>query len=83
MDIIDSVTYNEPHLPYAARDKRRAIIIEINRILGAIHSVDLSATELTDFGPERNHYHRQTDRWTKQYRASETETLPDMNALAA
>ncbi len=83
MDMIDGVTYNEPHLPHLARDKRRPIILEMNRVLGAIHNVDLSATGLTDFGPEGNYYRRQTDRWTKQYRASETETLPDMDALAA
>ena len=83
MDMIDGVTYNEPHLPDLAREKRRAIIMEMNRVLGALHNVDLSATGLTDFGPEGNYYRRQTDRWTKQYRASETETRPDMDAWAA
>jgi aminoglycoside phosphotransferase (APT) family kinase protein len=50
-------------------------------VLAAIHSVDLDATGLSDYGPQGNYYSRQIDRWTKQYRASETEVIPEMDAL--
>jgi aminoglycoside phosphotransferase (APT) family kinase protein len=47
----------------------------MNRVLAAIHSVDLEAAGLADYGPAGNYYRRQIDRWTKQYRASETGTI--------
>ena len=51
------------------------------RILAAIHRVDLAATGLQDFGPEGSYFARQLARWIKQYRATQTQFLPDMEAL--
>lgn len=69
-----------PGLPVAARG---AIFEEMNRVLAAIHSVDLDAAGLADYGRAGNYYRRQIDRWTTQYRASETETIAPMDALIA
>jgi aminoglycoside phosphotransferase (APT) family kinase protein len=55
----------------------------MNRVLAAIHDVDLIATGLDDYGPEGNYYRRQIDRWTKQYRASEIDHIPAMEDLIA
>ncbi|MDG2403521.1 MAG: phosphotransferase family protein, partial [Paracoccaceae bacterium] len=41
----------------------------------------LSETGLADYGPEGNYYRRQVDRWSKQYRASETEHIAAMDVL--
>ena len=41
----------------------------------------MAATGLTDYGPQGNYYQRQIDRWTKQYRASETDPVPAMDDL--
>ncbi|MGB1158774.1 MAG: phosphotransferase family protein [Porticoccaceae bacterium] len=54
---------------------------EINRVLAAIHCVDLSAVGLTDYGRPGNYFQRQYDRWSKQYWASELQPIPEMNAL--
>ncbi|MCR9109179.1 phosphotransferase family protein [Marivita sp. XM-24bin2] len=81
MDYVDGRTFVDPRLPDVGIDDRRAIFDEMNRVLAAIHSVDLGFAGLTDYGPQGNYYQRQIDRWTKQYRASETETIPDMDAL--
>jgi aminoglycoside phosphotransferase (APT) family kinase protein len=53
----------------------------MNRVLAAIHDVDIAAVGLDDFGPPGHYCQRQTDRWTKQYRATQTGDLPDMDAL--
>ncbi len=53
----------------------------MNRVLAAIHSVDLKATGLEDFGRSGNYFERQVGRWTKQYRAAETDSIPEMDAL--
>ncbi|MHC9235788.1 phosphotransferase family protein [Pseudooceanicola sp. 502str34] len=70
-----------PTMPEVAFDQRRRINAEMARVLAAIHGVDLQATGLSDYGPEGNYYRRQIDRWTKQYRASETEVIPEMEEL--
>ncbi len=75
--------FNLPHLPELSQPERGPIFDEMNRVLAAIHDVDLEATGLTDYGPSGNYYRRQIDRWTTQYRASETETIPAMDALIA
>ena len=51
--------------------------------LAAIHSVDVDAVGLGDYGAPGNYYRRQVDRWTKQYRASETERITAMDELIA
>lgn len=81
MEHVPGRTFVDPRLPDLTPEDRATIFDDMNRVLAAIHSVDLSATGLTDYGPRGNYYQRQIDRWTKQYRATETDTLSDMNAL--
>ena len=83
MDEVDGRHFDDPRLPELALPDRRAVQDEMNRVLAAIHSVDLKATGLDDYGPEGNYYRRQIDRWTKQYRASELEHIPPMEELIA
>lgn len=54
---------------------------EMNRILAAIHSVDVHAVGLTDFGKSGNYFQRQFDRWSAQYRASELSYIAEMEEL--
>ncbi|MEN8657421.1 phosphotransferase family protein [Marivita sp.] len=81
MDHVPGRTFVDPRLPDATPEHRKLIFDDMNRVLAAIHSVDLAATGLTDYGPQGNYYQRQIDRWTKQYRATETDPIPDMDAL--
>ncbi|WP_416883835.1 phosphotransferase family protein [Marivita sp.] len=81
MDLVQGRSFVDPRLPDVSAPDRSAIFDDMNRVLAAIHSVDLSATGLNDYGPHSNYYQRQIDRWTKQYRATETEALPEMDAL--
>jgi aminoglycoside phosphotransferase (APT) family kinase protein len=46
-----------------------------------LHSVDVDKVGLADYGRPSNYFSRQTDRWSKQYRASELETIGDMDRL--
>jgi aminoglycoside phosphotransferase (APT) family kinase protein len=81
MDEVDGRHFDDPRLSELPRDARRAVQDEMNRVLAAIHAVDLKATGLDDYGPEGNYYRRQIDRWTKQYRASELDHIPQMEEL--
>jgi aminoglycoside phosphotransferase (APT) family kinase protein len=53
----------------------------MNRVIAALHSVDYAAVGLTDYGKPGSYFARQIDRWSKQYRASETEKIEAMDKL--
>ena len=73
--------FMEPTLVGLSPQERGAVFDEMNRVLAALHSVDYTAVGLGDFGKPGSYFARQIGRWTKQYRASETGTLEDMDAL--
>lgn len=81
MQMVDGTNYDNPSLPELSFADRKPVLYEMNRVLAAIHNVDLAKVGLSDFGPDRNYYRRQIDRWTKQYRATETEAIPQMDEL--
>jgi aminoglycoside phosphotransferase (APT) family kinase protein len=81
MDMIDGQSFDDPQLLEVSVDQRRAIYSEMNRVLTEIHTVDLTATGLDDYGAPGNYFRRQTDRWSKQYKATETERISDMDDL--
>jgi aminoglycoside phosphotransferase (APT) family kinase protein len=62
-------------------NERAAIYEELARVLAAIHSVDLDATGLSDYGRPDAYVARQVKRWTKQYVASQTADVAPMNTL--
>ena len=81
MDEVVGRHFDDPRLDELPRDDRRPIQDAMNKVLAAIHNVDLASAGLSDYGPEGNYYRRQIDRWTKQYRASETDQIPAVEEL--
>jgi aminoglycoside phosphotransferase (APT) family kinase protein len=81
MEYLDGRVFWDPALPELDAAGRAAVFDEMNRVLAALHSVDVEAVGLGDYGKPGNYFERQVGRWTKQYRASETETVPAMEAL--
>ncbi|MEO0891252.1 MAG: phosphotransferase family protein [Pseudomonadota bacterium] len=81
MERIEGVAFDQPSLPELDKGARGQVMDAMNRVLVAIHEVDIEAAGLSDYGPPGHYCQRQTDRWTKQYRATETEGQPDMEAL--
>jgi aminoglycoside phosphotransferase (APT) family kinase protein len=61
--------------------KRGAIYDEMNRVIAALHRVDPAAVGLADYGKPGNYYARQVARWTRQYRAAETERIEAVERL--
>jgi aminoglycoside phosphotransferase (APT) family kinase protein len=53
----------------------------MNRVIAGLHSVDYHAAGLADYGKPGNYFERQIARWSRQYRASETEKVEDMDRL--
>lgn len=81
MEYIDGRVMWDPALPDMNAEQRVAIYNEMNRVLAALHSIDIEAAGLTDYGKPGNYFERQLGRWSKQYRASETETIAEMETL--
>jgi aminoglycoside phosphotransferase (APT) family kinase protein len=73
----------EQSLPGMAPRERAAVYGEMNRVIAALHSVDYRRIGLEGFGKPGNYFQRQIDRWSKQYRASATDPIPEMDRLIA
>jgi aminoglycoside phosphotransferase (APT) family kinase protein len=71
----------EPHMPGATPLERAAVYDTMNATLARLHTFDPAAIGLGDFGRGENYVARQVDRWSKQYRASMTQTVDEMDAL--
>ncbi|MEX0366864.1 MAG: phosphotransferase family protein [Ruegeria sp.] len=81
MEHLDGRNFFEPTMKGESNETRKAVMAEMNRVLAALHMVDIDAVGLSDYGPPGNYFERQIGRWTKQYRASETGSIPGMDAL--
>ena len=74
----------DPALPEAkSNDERGAFYQEMIRVLAAMHNVDVNAVGLADYGKPGNYFERQIGRWTKQYRAAETDHIDAIENLMA
>ncbi|MBA3056378.1 MAG: phosphotransferase [Gammaproteobacteria bacterium] len=70
-------------LPGMSKEERGAIYNEMNRVIAALHSVKFAERGLSSYGKPGNYFERQIGRWSKQYVASVTEPIPEMDQLMA
>jgi aminoglycoside phosphotransferase (APT) family kinase protein len=83
MDFVEGRIFWEQSLPGMDPGERTAIYSELNRVIAELHHVDFDALGLSDYGKPGNYFARQIDRWTRQYRASETGAIGPMEQLIA
>ncbi len=81
MEHVEGRVLWDPALPGMDREERRAIYDEMNRVIARLHRVDFAAIGLADYGKPGNYFRRQIDRWSRQYKASETEKIEAMDRL--
>jgi aminoglycoside phosphotransferase (APT) family kinase protein len=81
MDYVEGRVIWDPQLPGLTAAQRRAHYAELGRVIAALHRVDPAAVGLGDYGRPGNYLERQVARWTKQYRAAETETIESVERL--
>jgi aminoglycoside phosphotransferase (APT) family kinase protein len=68
-------------LPGMDRGQRGDIYNEMNRVISALHKVKFSERGLSSYGKPGNYFERQIGRWSKQYTASITSPIPEMDQL--
>jgi aminoglycoside phosphotransferase (APT) family kinase protein len=83
MKFVDGRVLWEPHMPDADARERAAVYDAMNATLARLHGFDPAALGLKDFGRGENYVARQIERWSKQYHASQTEPIGEMEALIA
>jgi aminoglycoside phosphotransferase (APT) family kinase protein len=81
MGFVEGRVFWEPQMAGAAPTERAAVYDAMNETVARLHSFDPAKIGLADFGKGENYVARQVDRWSKQYRASETETIEAMERL--
>jgi len=81
MEFVDGRVLWDPTLPGMQPRERRGIFDAMNRVIAALHTVDYASVDLRDFGRPGNYLARQIDRWSRQYKASETEPIDAMDRL--
>lgn len=70
-------------LPGMDTAQRGEIYREMNRVLAALHTVNFASLGLSDYGKPGNYFERQIGRWSKQYQASITQPIDEMDHLMA
>jgi len=70
-------------LPNKSPQERRAIYLDVVRVLAALHTVNYADLGLEDFGKPGNYFSRQIGRWSKQYIAAKTDEIVSMERLMA
>ncbi len=81
MSFVDGRVMWNQALPDASHEERGAIYDEMNRVISALHGVDVAAAGLSDYGRPGNYFERQIGRWSRQYAASVTQPIEAMDRL--
>ena len=81
MEFVQGRVLWDQSLPDMSKQQRRDIYNEMNRVIAALHSVPYAERGLENFGKPGNYFERQIGRWSKQYIASITQPIPEMDKL--
>ncbi|MEM9704929.1 MAG: phosphotransferase family protein [Pseudomonadota bacterium] len=81
MDFVEGRIFWDGALPEVQKEDRAALYDALIDTLARLHTVDYDAIGLGDYGKTGNYFERQIGRWSKQYKAAETEAIPEMDRL--
>lgn len=83
MAYLEGRIFRDPQMPGSSRAERAAVFDSMNDVLARLHKVDFEGIGLGDFGRPGNYFERQISRFIQQYRAAQTEQIPQMEELIA
>lgn len=81
MEFVEGRVLWDQALPGMSNQQRGEIYDEMNRVIAALHKVRFADQGLANYGKPGNYFERQIGRWSKQYRASITTPIPEMDSL--
>ena len=83
MEFVEGRVLWDQALPGMTTTQRGEIYNEMNRVIAALHKVKFADRGLADYGKPGNYFERQIGRWSKQYTASITTPIAEMDKLMA
>jgi len=83
MEFMEGRVFWDQSLPDCSQQERAAMYDEMNRVISKLHRVAYAEYGLADYGRPGNYFERQIGRWSKQYAASVTQPLAEMDSLMA
>jgi aminoglycoside phosphotransferase (APT) family kinase protein len=84
MEWVSGRVFPDPLLPSLSPVERGALYQDFIDTLARLHAIDPASIGLDEgFGRAGNYYERQISRWSKQYAASRTDDIPEMEQLIA
>ena len=83
MEFVQGRVLWDQSLPGMTPAQRGDIYDEMNRVMAALHKVDFAKQGLASYGKPGNYFERQIGRWSKQYVASVTQPIAEMDQLMA
>lgn len=81
MEFVEGRVLWDQALPDLTNAQRGEIYDEMNRVISELHKVKFAERGLADYGKPGNYFERQIGRWSKQYTASITRPIPEMDQL--
>ena len=81
MEFVEGRVLWDQSLPGMTPVQRGEIYDEMNRVIAALHKVDFAERGLSSYGKPGNYFERQIGRWSKQYVASITQPIAEMDSL--
>jgi aminoglycoside phosphotransferase (APT) family kinase protein len=81
MGFVEGRVFWNVQMPDLTPDERKPIFEAMAQTMAKLHAIVPEDVGLGDFGKQGNYFVRQIGRWSKQYKASETETIPEMDKL--
>jgi aminoglycoside phosphotransferase (APT) family kinase protein len=79
---VDGRVFWDPHMPNSSSAERAAVYRSMGDTIARLHSFDPAKIGLADYGKGEDYMARQVARWTKQYVASKTQEIREMDQLA-
>ncbi|MDH3663752.1 MAG: phosphotransferase family protein [Alphaproteobacteria bacterium] len=83
MEAIDGRVFQDSVLEGVSSEERGAMYASMNDVLAKLHMVDWQAVGLDGFGKPGGYFSRQINRWTRQWQASKTRDIPEIERLIA
>ena len=81
MELAHGRAYANGALPEFDLPTRRSMYEQLVDTLADLHVIEPDAAGLGDFGRPGNYFERQVARWTRQYRDSQTDYIPEVERL--
>lgn len=81
MEMVEGRTLWPGTMPSETPKTRKEIYVAAIETLAHLHAIDHEAVGLAEFSRAGNYFERQVARWTKQYRATQTEEIAEVERL--